>query len=195
MKHLLLGILALGAASLTPMAAQAAVGVAQKEAVKTEVTQTALSTDTANNRHGYSRHHRGYGHHNGYRHQVYRHNGYRHQGYRQQYRQPHYRNSGWNNNWHNDRRYDWRGHRARYQNYYRPGPYYAPYGYSNRSNFSIGVSIGQPYYQPNYYVNNPGYYRLPDHYGSYRWVRHYNDVMLIDTRNGYVVDMVRDFYY
>jgi Ni/Co efflux regulator RcnB len=180
MKHLLLGIFALGAASLAPMAAQAAVGVAQKEAAKTEVSQTALAADTANNRHGYNRHHRGYGHHN---------------GYRQQYRQPYYRNDGWNRNWHNDRRYDWRGHRSRYQNYYRAAPYYAPYGYSNRSNFSIGVSIGQPYYQPNYYVSNPSYYRLPEHYGSYRWVRHYNDVMLIDTRNGYVVDMVRDFYY
>ncbi len=186
MKHLVLGILALGAASFTPMSAQAAIGVAQHD-----TAQTVLSVDQANNRHGYGNRHHGYGHGR----QVYRQT-YRPTHYRpSQYRQVRYQNQCWNSNWHHDRRYDWRSHRSRYQNHYRAAPYYAPRGYSNRSNFSIGVSIGQPYYQPNYYVSNPGYYRLPDHYGSYRWVRHYNDVMLIDTRSGYVVDMVRDFYW
>lgn len=185
MKQLLLGIFALGAAALTPMSAQAAVNVAQKD-----TAITALKTDSANNRHGYGNRHHGYGRgHSGYR-QVH----YRPQ-YRTQYRQPYYRHNGWNNNWRQDRRYDWRGHRSRYQNYYRAAPYYAPHGYSNRSNFSIGISIGQPYYQPNYYVSNPGYYRLPDHYGSYRWVRYNNDVLLIDTRSGQIVDMERDFYW
>jgi Ni/Co efflux regulator RcnB len=176
MKQFVLTAIAFSMIALAPSTASAAVGVAQKDAAP--VSTTPSITDTkANNRHGYRHNRYGYG----YGRPVYR------QSYRPSYQ--------WDRGWHRNPAYDWRGHRARYQNYYRPGPYYAPRGYSNRRSFSIGFNIGSPYYQQNYWISNPGYYRLPNHYGSYRWIRHYNDAILVDTYSGTVVDAVRDFYY
>jgi Ni/Co efflux regulator RcnB len=170
MKHIVLTAIAFSMVALAPGTASAAVGVAQKDTAAASIKESK-----ANNRHGY----RQYGY------------GYGRPVYRQSYR-PNYQ---WDRSWHRNPVYDWRSHRARYQNYYRPGPYYAPNGYYNRSSFNIGFSIGSPYYQQNYWISDPGYYRLPNHYGSYRWIRHYNDAILVDTRTGYVVDAVRDFYY
>jgi hypothetical protein len=105
------------------------------------------------------------------------------------------REDRWNNGWRNDRRYDWRGHRDRYQNNYRPGRYYAPQYGRGYGRISIGFTIGSPYYSSRYWISNPDYYRLPPAYGSYRWVRYYDDVLLIDIRNGYVVDKIDNFFW
>jgi hypothetical protein len=102
----------------------------------------------------------------------------------------------WDNGWRNDRRYDWRGHRNQYRDHYRrPGHYYAPDRYYRYSRFGIGITIGAGFYHQNYWVNDPDYYRLPPVYGPYRWVRYYDDVLLVDVRNGYVVDAVYDFFW
>ena len=101
----------------------------------------------------------------------------------------------WTNNWRNDSRYDWRGHRQRYSNYYRPGRYYSPYRGHNYSRISIGFSLGSGYYGSRYWINDPWQYRLPAAYGPYRWVRYYDDVLLVDLRNGRVVDVIRDFFW
>jgi Ni/Co efflux regulator RcnB len=44
-------------------------------------------------------------------------------------------------------------------------------------------------------LNDPWQYRLPPVHGPYRWVRYYDDVLLIDVRNGYVVDVINDFFW
>jgi Nickel/cobalt transporter regulator len=105
------------------------------------------------------------------------------------------RGDRWTNNWRNDNRYDWRGHRERYSNYYRPGRYYSPYRGHNYSRISIGFSLGSGYYGSRYWINDPWQYRLPAAYGPYRWVRYYDDVLLVDLRNGRVVDVIRDFFW
>lgn len=105
------------------------------------------------------------------------------------------RSDRWSNNWRNDSRYDWRGHRQRYSNYYRPGRYYSPYRGHSYSRISIGFSLGSGYYGSRYWINDPWQYRLPAAYGSYRWVRYYDDVILVDLRNGRVVDVIRDFFW
>lgn len=104
-------------------------------------------------------------------------------------------NNGWSTGWRNDNRYDWRGHRQRYSNYYRPGRYYAPYRGHRYSGISIGFSLGSGFYGSNYWINDPGYYRLPPAYGSYRWVRYYDDVLLVDLRSGRVVDVIQNFFW
>jgi hypothetical protein len=103
--------------------------------------------------------------------------------------------SRWNTGWRNDRRYDWRSNRDRYGSNYRQGRYYAPQYGRGYSRISIGVTIGSPYYGSRYWVNNPDYYRLPPAYGPYRWVRYYDDVLLVDIRSGYVVDMINNFFW
>jgi hypothetical protein len=123
----------------------------------------------------------------------------RHSGYRDGRRDDRWgndrRDNRWNTGWRNDRRYDWRSNRDRYGSNYRQGRYYAPQYGRGYSRISIGVTIGSPYYGSRYWVNNPDYYRLPPAYGPYRWVRYYDDVLLVDIRSGYVVDMINNFFW
>lgn len=104
-------------------------------------------------------------------------------------------NDRWTSNWRNDRRYDWRSHRQSNGSYYRPGRYYSPYRGHSYSRISIGFSLGSGYYGSRYWINDPWEYRLPAAYGTYRWVRYYDDVLLVDIRNGRVVDVIRDFFW
>lgn len=102
----------------------------------------------------------------------------------------------WDNSWRNDRRYDWRGHRSQYRDHYRrPGHYYAPDRHHRYHRFNIGISIGSGFYHQSYWLNDPWQYRLPPAHGPYRWVRYYDDVLLVDVRNGYVVDVLYDFFW
>lgn len=101
----------------------------------------------------------------------------------------------WSNNWRNDNRYNWRSYRERNSNYFRLGRYNAPYRGRNYNRISIGFSLGSGYYGSRYWINDPWQYRLPAAYGSYRWVRYYDDVLLVDVRNGRVVDVIRAFFW
>lgn len=101
----------------------------------------------------------------------------------------------WTKYWRNDNRYNWRSYRERNRNDYRPGRYFAPYRGRNYSRISVGFSLGSGYYGSRYWINDPWRYRLPAAYGSYRWVRYYDDVLLVDLRNGRVVDVIRDFFW
>jgi Nickel/cobalt transporter regulator len=107
-----------------------------------------------------------------------------------------YQRSGqWSNNWRNDRRYDWRSYRNQNRSYYSPGRYYSPYRGRSYSRLNIGLYLGSGYYGSRYWINDPWQYRLPAAYGPYRWVRYYDDVILIDIRNGRVVDVIHDFFW
>lgn len=102
----------------------------------------------------------------------------------------------WNNGWRNDRRYDWRDYRSANRGLYRLPRYYAPsgWGYGYRR-FSIGYSLSALLFAPQYWINDPYYYRLPDAYGPYRWVRYYNDALLVDVDTGEVVDVIYDIFW
>lgn len=102
---------------------------------------------------------------------------------------------GWSQGWRNDARYNWRGYRNSNRHVYRPGRYYAPYSNYYYRPFSVGFYIGSPFYRSSYWITNPYNYRLPAAYGGYRWVRYYNDVLLVNTYNGYVADCIYGFFY
>ncbi len=87
---------------------------------------------------------------------------------------------------------DWRGHRDRNRAIYARGNWNAPFRYQT---FRPGVAIGRPYYAQRYWIADPGRYRLPPARPGLRWVRHYNDVLLIDSRRGRVIDVKRNFYW
>ena len=90
-----------------------------------------------------------------------------------------------------DRR-DWREHRRYNRNIYRRGDWHSPYRYRT---FSRGYRIAPGYYAQRYWIADPYRYRLPRaHYGT-RWVRHWDDVLLIDIRSGIVLDVIRNFYW
>lgn len=109
-------------------------------------------------------------------------------GARQEYRED-YRDARRDGHYGRD---DWRQYRHHNRDIYR--------GYGWRSDnryqtFRPGIRIGVGYYAPRYYINDYGRYRLPNPGWNQRWVRHYNDVLLIDTRRGIVIDVIRNFYW
>jgi Ni/Co efflux regulator RcnB len=100
----------------------------------------------------------------------------------------------WDNNWRNDRRYNWQDYRRYNRNTYHLPRYYAPRGYAYRR-WSPGYRIDPWFYGQNYWISDPWAYRLPPAYGSYRWVRYYDDVVLIDVRTGLIADIIYSFFY
>lgn len=102
----------------------------------------------------------------------------------------------WDNGWRNDRRYDWRSYRTRYGDRYRIGRYYAPRGWAyGYRRYSVGIFLSGPLYSNSYWLNDPWAYRLPPAYGTLRWIRYYDDALLVDIRDGYVVDVIHDFFW
>lgn len=104
--------------------------------------------------------------------------------------------AGWDRDWRRDRRYDWSGFRSHNERLYRLPRYYAPpgWGYGYRR-FSIGVTLAPQLWGQGYWLDDPWSYRLPEAYGPYRWVRYFDDAMLVDIRTGRVVDVVYDIFY
>lgn len=90
-----------------------------------------------------------------------------------------------------DRR-DWRSYKQQNRNAFRGSRFNAPFRYRT---FNDGVSIGSSYYAPRYRVSNYQNYRLPQPGRYQTYVRHYNDVLLVNTRTGRVVRAYRGFYW
>lgn len=102
----------------------------------------------------------------------------------------------WNRTWRNDRNYNWQSYRSSNRNAYRLPRYYAPRGYGfGYQRYSIGVTLGALLFSQNYWINDPWSYRLPEAYEPYRWVRYYNDAMLVDIYSGEVVDVIHDIFW
>ena len=89
-------------------------------------------------------------------------------------------------------RNDWRGWRDRNRTLYARGTWRAPFAYQA---FRPGARIAPAYYGPRYVIADPWRYRLPPARGYARWVRHYDDAVLIDYRRGVVIDVIRGFYW
>jgi len=105
-------------------------------------------------------------------------------------------NNGWNRDWRQDRRYDWQRYRFANRNLFRQPRYFAPYGHGfGYQRFGIGIFLDNVFFDSRYRINDPWQYRLPAAGYPYEWVRYYNDVILIDTRSGYVVDVIYDFFF
>ncbi|MET0365987.1 MAG: RcnB family protein [Sphingobium sp.] len=102
----------------------------------------------------------------------------------------------WSNDWRRDNRYDWQRYRQYNRNAYRLPAYRPPIGWgSGYSRFSIGIYLGSPLFSSNYWLDDPYSYRLPPAYGTLRWVRYYDDALLVDIRDGYVVDVIHNFFW
>jgi hypothetical protein len=100
----------------------------------------------------------------------------------------------WSTNWRHDHRYDWRNWRNRHHSWFRLGFYYDPFGWGY-SPFSIGWRMWPSYYSSNYWINDPWQYRLPYAPPGTRWVRYFNDAVLVDTWSGEVVDVIYNFFW
>ena len=107
-------------------------------------------------------------------------------GARQEYREDlNDRNRRWG-------RDDWRGYRTTNRAIYARGNWRAPFRYNA---FRVGLRIQPAYYGSRYWIADPWRYRLPAAGYNQRWVRHYDDVLLVDYRRGIVVDVIRGFFW
>jgi hypothetical protein len=101
----------------------------------------------------------------------------------------------WNRNWRSDNRYDWQRYRSANRSRYHIGRYYAPYRNYSYRRLSVGFYLDSLFFGSNYWINDPYQYRLPEVYGPYRWVRYYDDVLLVNVYTGEVVDVIYDFFW
>ena len=101
----------------------------------------------------------------------------------------------WDRRWRGNRDYDWSYYRSANRFHFRPGPYYAPFRSHRYSRLQIGFFLDSLFFQPQFFINDPWDYRLPPVYGPYRWVRYYDDVVLVDCYTGEVVDVIYDFFW
>lgn len=79
---------------------------------------------------------------------------------------------------------DWRRDH-RYQNWR------APFAYQQ---FRIGSTLSPNYYGPAYRMNYDARWGLPRAGKNLTYVRHYNDLLLVNTRNGKVVQVYRNHF-
>ncbi|WP_430634765.1 RcnB family protein [Sphingomonas hankookensis] len=106
------------------------------------------------------------------------------------------RGGQWDRGWRRDDRYDWNRYRQQNRGLYRLPRYYAPQGWNDGyRRFGIGVTLNSFLFGSNYWINDPYHYRLPDAWEPYRWIRYYNDALLVDVRTGRVVDVEYDIFW
>ncbi len=100
----------------------------------------------------------------------------------------------WHTDWRRDHRYDWYNHRHRHRSLFRLGFYFDPFGWGYQR-WGIGWRLWPSYYSSNYWLNDPYMYRLPYAPWPYKWVRYYDDALLVNTYTGEVVDVIYDFFW
>ena len=100
----------------------------------------------------------------------------------------------WHTDWRRDHRYDWRSHRHRHRSLFHLGLYFDPFGWGYQR-WGIGWRLWPSYYSSNYWLNDPWMYRLPYAPWPYKWVRYYDDALLVNTYTGQVVDVIYDFFW
>ncbi|MDE2340752.1 MAG: RcnB family protein [Alphaproteobacteria bacterium] len=104
-------------------------------------------------------------------------------------------NGHWDRGWRNDGRYNWEGWRDEHPGWFQLGVYDNPFGWGyGYTPFDVGWTIDPAFYGEDYWIGDPGYYRLPPPEGDTRWIRYYNDALLVDVNSGYVVDVIHNFF-
>lgn len=93
-----------------------------------------------------------------------------------------------------DRNQDWRDYRNAHRDQYRRPAYVGPRGYRYRP-VAVGYRFAPAYYHSRYWVNDYARYRLPAPGYGRRWVRYGNDVVLINVRNGAVIQVFGSFFW
>lgn len=93
-----------------------------------------------------------------------------------------------------EKKEDWRGYRSTHRNLYRRSAYNGPRGYRYHP-VTVGYVFAPDYYSRQYWINDPWTYRLSRPTGDQRWIRYGNDVALVNTRNGRVLQVYNSFFY
>lgn len=87
---------------------------------------------------------------------------------------------------------DYRQYRGTNRQAFRGPAFRANFRYQQ---FRPGARIAPNYYNQRFVVNNYRNYRLPTPGARQHWVRHYNDVLLVNARTGRVIRVIPNFYW
>ena len=77
----------------------------------------------------------------------------------------------------------------------RRSRYVAPYRGWRYNAVTPGYRLRPGFYGTRYVITNPGRYRLAPAYGNRRWIRYGNDLVLVNIRNGRVLQVIRNRYW
>jgi len=91
-------------------------------------------------------------------------------------------------------RADWRDYRRSHRDVYRRPAYVGPRGHAYRP-VAVGHRFDRAYYSSRYLISDPWRYRLPAARGADRWVRYGNDALLVNIRNGRVLEVYNNFFW
>lgn len=87
---------------------------------------------------------------------------------------------------------DWNDWRRHNRTVFARGKWSAPFRYQQ---FRAGTRIGVSFYAPRYRIADPWRYHLPRPGYNQVWVRHYDDLLLVDVRRGIVIRVIPGFYW
>ncbi|MGD9810809.1 MAG: RcnB family protein [Sphingobium sp.] len=87
---------------------------------------------------------------------------------------------------------DLRDYRRAHRNVYQRGNWQAPFRYHR---WEVGNRMNRGYYGSRYIINDPWRYRLPRATGHLRWIRHYDDVLLVNLYSGQVITAYHNFFW
>jgi len=105
------------------------------------------------------------------------------------------RTHSWNTSWRNNQRYDWQDWRRHHRSHFHLGLYFDPFGWAYQP-YQIGWRLWPNYYNSSrYWINDPWEYRLPYAPPGYRWIRYWDDAILVDTFTGEAVDVIHNFFW
>jgi len=90
-------------------------------------------------------------------------------------------------------REDWRDYRGRHPDVYRGGAWVGPRGHRWHP-VRVGYRFEPVFYGRSYWID-PYRYHLRPVAGYQRWVRYGRDVVLVDMRNGRVLEVNRGFFF
>lgn len=73
--------------------------------------------------------------------------------------------------------------------------YVAPYRGWNYRPVVTGYQLRPGFYGSRYVISNPSYYRLRPAVRNQRWIRYGDDLLLVNVRNGRVLQVLRNRYW
>jgi Ni/Co efflux regulator RcnB len=100
----------------------------------------------------------------------------------------------WHTDWRHNYRYDWYNYRNLHRSLFRLGLYFDPFGWGYHR-WNIGWRLWPSYYSSSYWLDDPWMYRLPYAPWPYKWVRYYDDALLVNVYSGQVADVIYDFFW
>ncbi|HEX8402747.1 MAG TPA: RcnB family protein [Allosphingosinicella sp.] len=77
----------------------------------------------------------------------------------------------------------------------RRSQYVAPYRDWRYSTVRPGYQLRPGFYSQRYVILNPGQYRLRAGARNQRWIRYGDDLLLVNVRNGRVLQVIRNRYW